>query len=80
MISTPTVNCPSQETEETLTPYKACWECHVNDERPTGNKNITIKWNDGGKIGNKNKLILTETFPSVHETWYYKNCCHVYTI
>ena len=59
MIWTPTVNCPSQETEETSTPYKTCWECHVNDERPRGNKNTTTEWDDGGKIGNKNKLILT---------------------
>ena len=29
-------------------------------------------WDDGGKIGIKNKLILTEIFPSVHETWYLK--------
>jgi hypothetical protein len=28
----------------------------------------TIEWVDGGKIGNKNKLILTEIFPSVQET------------
>ena len=29
----------------------------------------SIEWDDGGKIGNKNELILTEIFPSVHETW-----------
>ena len=40
----------------------------VNDERPTGKKNTTIELNDGGKIGNKNKLMLTEIFRSVHET------------
>jgi hypothetical protein len=33
-----------------------CWD---NNERPTGKKNTTIEWDDGGKIGNKNKLILT---------------------
>ena len=38
------------------------------DERPRGNKNTNIEWDDGGKIGNKNKLILTEIFPSVHKT------------
>ena len=31
----------------------------VNDERPTGKKNTTIEWDDGGTIGNKNKLIPT---------------------
>ena len=34
----------------------------------TRKKNATIEWDDGGKIGNKNKLILTEIFPLVHET------------
>jgi hypothetical protein len=29
--------------------------------------NTTIEWDDGGKIGNKNKLILTEIFPYVPE-------------
>ena len=28
----------------------------------------TIEWDDGGKIGNKNKLLLTEIFPSAHGT------------
>ena len=31
-----------------------------DDERPTGNKNTTIEWDDGGKIDNKNKLILKD--------------------
>jgi hypothetical protein len=35
-------------------------------ERHTGKKNTTIEWDDGEK-GNSN-LILTEIFPSVHET------------
>ena len=39
-----------------------------NEERPRGKKNTTIEWDDGGKIDNKNKLNLTEIFPSVHET------------
>ena len=64
-------NYASQEKEETSTPHKTCWECRV-DERSTGKKNTTIEWDDGGKIGNKNKLILTEIFPSVRETWYLK--------
>ena len=51
---------------------QTCWECRINDERPTGKKNITIEWDDGGKIGNKNKSILTEIVPSVHATWYLK--------
>ena len=32
---------------------KTCWECHVNDKRPTGKKNTTIEWDDCGKIDNK---------------------------
>ena len=52
--------------------YKICWKFRVNDERPTGKKNTTIEWDDGGKIGDTNKLILTEIFPWVHETWYLK--------
>ena len=47
-----------QEAEETSTPNKICWECD-NDESPTGKKNTTIEWVDGGKVGNKNKLFLT---------------------
>ena len=31
-------------------------------------RKTTIEWDDGGKIGKKNKLILTEILPSVHET------------
>ena len=50
-----TVNCPNQGTEETSTPYKTCWEYRVNGESPIGNKNTTIEWDDGGKIGNKYK-------------------------
>ena len=30
----------------------------ITNERPTGMKNTTIEWDDGGNIGNKNKLIL----------------------
>ena len=37
-------------TEETSTPYKTCWKCHIKDERPTGKKNKTVEWDDGGKI------------------------------
>ena len=40
----------------------------MNDERRTEKKNTIIEWDVGGKIGNKNKLILTEIFPSVNET------------
>ena len=31
-------------------------------------KTQSIEWDDGGIIGNKNKLILNEIFQSVHET------------
>ena len=53
------VNCPSQETEETSTPYKTGWKCHVNDERPTGKK-TTCEWDGVGKIELliENKLII----------------------
>ena len=44
----------------------------VNDERRSGKKNTVIEWDDGGKIGNKNKLILTEVFPTVDERWHLK--------
>ena len=57
---------------DTSLEWKICRECRVNDRRPTGKKNTTIEWDNGGKIANKNKLILTEIFPSVHETWYLK--------
>ena len=50
-LLSPTVNCPSRETEETSTPNKTCYKCD-NDETPTGKKNTTIEWEDGEK-GNK---------------------------
>ena len=63
------VNCPGRETEETSTPYKTCWKCK-NDKRPT--ETITSIWM-GRRWNLKIKvitiLILTEIFPSVHETY-----------
>ena len=47
---------------------KTSGECRLNKERPTGKKNPTIERKDGGKICDKIKLILTEIFPSMHET------------
>ena len=51
----------------------ACRRCRKNDERPAG-KNTTIwmerQWNLKVKV--IPILILTEIFPSVHETWYLK--------
>ena len=35
---------------------------------PSSHSNTTIEWDGDGKIGNKNKLILTEILPSMHET------------
>jgi hypothetical protein len=70
VIWTTTFNWPNQGTEETSTPYRTSWEFRINDKRPTIKKNTTIEWDDGGKIGNKNKFIQTEIFPSVHETLY----------
>ena len=35
--------------------YKTCQKCRINDERPTGKKNTTVGWDDGGKIG---KIII----------------------
>jgi hypothetical protein len=58
LILTPTVNCPSQETQETTSPNKSRCECRFNDKRPTGKKNTTHEWDDGGKIDNKNKLYI----------------------
>ena len=65
MIQTPTVNCPSQETEVTSTPT-----------RPVDNVVITMKGLqdrnihiiDGTTVENKGKLILTKIFPSVQKT------------
>ena len=42
----------------------------VNATFSIGKKNTTIEWEDGGKIDNENKLILTEIFPSMHETYF----------
>ena len=54
MILTPTVNCQSQETEETSRPVEnVALTTKGLQERKT-----TIEWDDGGEIGNKNKLIL----------------------
>ena len=49
MIETPTVNCPSQETDETSTPTRPVEKCRINDERPTGKKHTTVGWDDGEK-------------------------------
>ena len=35
-------------------------------------RKTTVEWDSNEKIGNKNKLILTEIFPSVHERCYLK--------
>ena len=48
----------SQETQESSTPYKTCWKCRIDDEKPTGKKNTTAEWDDGGKIGFNNKWSL----------------------
>ena len=33
------VSTAQARRQETSPPYKTCWECRINDERPTGNKN-----------------------------------------
>ena len=33
-------------------------------------RKTTFEWDDGGKVANKNQLILTKIFRSVHETRY----------
>ena len=43
-METPTVNCPSQEKEETSKPYKTCRKAYRKE-------NTTCEWDDGGKIG-----------------------------
>ena len=60
-----TVNCPSEGTEETSTSNKIFRECCDNNERPTGKKNTTVEWDDGGKIDNKSTLILTRISLSI---------------
>ena len=64
-----TVNCPSQETEGTSTPTRTV-ENVVLTTKGLQDRNIQLL--DGTTVENKGKLILTEIFPSVHETWYLK--------
>ena len=68
MFETPTINCPSQETEVTSTPTRPV-EIVVLTTKGLQERNIQIL--DGTTVENKGKtinLILTEIFPSVHET------------
>ena len=43
--------------------HKTRWKC-INKERPTGQKQQLL---DGGTVENKDKLMLTEIFPSVQK-------------
>ena len=58
------VNCLSQEAEVT-TPTRPVDNVVIATK---GLQERKTQWDDVGKKGNENKLILTEPFPSVHET------------
>ena len=64
MILTPTVNCPSQETEVTSTPTIPV-DNVVIKMKGLQDRNIHIL--DGTTMENEGKLILTEIFPSVQK-------------
>ena len=64
MILTPTVNCPSQETEVTSTPTRTV-DNVVITTKGLQDRNINIQ--AGTTVENKGKLILTEIFPSVQK-------------
>ena len=67
-------NCPSQETEETSRPI----ENVLLTTKGLQERNTQVL--DGTTVKNRenNKLILTEIFPSVHETWYLNVLIHTY--
>ena len=69
MISTPTLNFPIQETEETSTPTRPVENVVITMKGLQDRNNLLL---DGKTVENKGKLILTEIFPSVHETLYLK--------
>ena len=54
IISDLNSNCPSQETEETSTPTRPVENVALTTKGLQEKKN-NIDWDDGGKIGNKNK-------------------------
>ena len=60
MIYTPTVNCPSQETEVTSKPTRPV-DIVVITTKCLQDKNIHIL--DGTTVENTGKLIVTEIFP-----------------
>ena len=45
------MNVASQETEETSTPTRPVENYVLTTKRPTGNKHLSIEWDDGEKIG-----------------------------
>ena len=59
-----TVNCPSQETEVTLTPSRPV-ENVMTTNGPQDRNNLLL---DRRTVENKGKLILTKIFQSMHET------------
>ena len=61
---TPTVNCPSQEIEVTSTPTRPV-DNVVIITKGLQDRNVHIL--DGTTVKNKDKLILTEIFPSVQK-------------
>ena len=64
MLESPTVYCPSQETEVTSTPTRPV-DNVVITTKGLQDRNINIL--DGTTVENKGKSILTEIFPSVQK-------------
>ena len=64
MAETPTVNCPSQETEVTSTPTRSIENVVITKKGLQDKNNLLL---DGRTVENKGKLILTEIFPSVQK-------------
>ena len=40
---------PKSGDRSNFNTHKTCWKCSYNNERPTGQKQPTIRWKDGGK-------------------------------
>ena len=52
------VNYPSQETEETSTLTRPVENVALTTQKGLQERKTIIEWDDGRKIGNKNKLIF----------------------
>ena len=65
MSTVPTVNSPSQEIEVTSTLTRPVENVVITTKGLQDRNSLLL---DGRTVENKGKLILTEIFPSVHET------------